>query len=113
MTKDELIAENKRLEAWIDDLQSGMYINCVYCGHRYGPQENTAVSMRKQLYEHIAKCPKHPLTIANAQIAAMEEENGRMREVLALIANSVCDNNYSQCAGDLNHIAQAALKEEG
>ena len=25
------------LRQWIDDLQSGMYINCVYCGHRYGP----------------------------------------------------------------------------
>ena len=29
--------ENKRLEQWVNDLQSGMYINCVYCGHRYGP----------------------------------------------------------------------------
>ena len=30
-----LRAENGRLQAHVDDLQSGMYINCVYCGHRY------------------------------------------------------------------------------
>jgi len=23
--------------AWVNDLQSDMYVNCVYCGHRYGP----------------------------------------------------------------------------
>lgn len=28
-------AEIKRLRDWMNDLQSGMYINCVYCGHRY------------------------------------------------------------------------------
>ncbi|HEC62245.1 MAG TPA: hypothetical protein ENI27_08330, partial [bacterium] len=28
-------AEVKQLKQWVHDLQSGMYINCVYCGHRY------------------------------------------------------------------------------
>lgn len=50
------------LEAWVDDLQSGMWINCVYCGHRYGPQESTPVSMADVLKEHIRQCPQHPLS---------------------------------------------------
>lgn len=62
----------KRLERWVADLQSGMYINCVYCGHRYGPSESTPASltstlavgqptMADALREHIATCPEHPM----------------------------------------------------
>lgn len=64
---EELLIENKRLEAWIDDLQSGMWINCVYCGHRYGPNDDK-VAPRKALEEHIESCPKHPLSIARAEL---------------------------------------------
>lgn len=35
--KNTLIAardEVSRLTKWVSDLQSGMYVNCVYCGHR-------------------------------------------------------------------------------
>jgi hypothetical protein len=53
--------EIARLKIWIDDLQSGMYINCVYCGHRYGPVRSTPVSMADALKLHIAQCPLHPL----------------------------------------------------
>jgi len=74
MTPEGLLEENKRLEKWIDDLQSGMYINCVYCGHRYGPSKSTPTTMRKQLYNHISECPKHPLSIAIADAKAIEEE---------------------------------------
>lgn len=63
--------EIERLERWIDDLQSGMWINCVYCGHRYGP--GTKTPMRKALEAHIAACPKHPLSAAKARIAELEE----------------------------------------
>lgn len=33
--------EEKLAEAnqWISDMQAGCYINCVYCGHRYGPDD--------------------------------------------------------------------------
>ena len=55
-------AERDRLKAWVDDLQSGMYVNCVYCGHRYGPGETTPVSMADALKEHIEQCPKHPMS---------------------------------------------------
>ena len=52
-----------------------MFINCVYCGHRYGPDDAVAATMQQLLYEHIAKCPKHPLQEAHA-------ENKRLREAL-------------------------------
>ena len=54
--------ELERHKKWVNDLQSGMYINCVYCGHRYGPKKNTPVAMADVLKEHIEKCPKHPLS---------------------------------------------------
>jgi hypothetical protein len=83
MTADKLMEENKCLEAWIDDLQSGMYINCVYCGHRYGPNSgpNTKdfnITMRKALEQHISECPKHPLSAAKAEIRKYREALTKM-----------------------------------
>jgi hypothetical protein len=77
MTVDELKKKNKSLEAWIDDLQSGMYINCVYCGHRYGPNSGSDtkdfnLTMRKTLEQHIQECPKHPLFLAKQKIIELE-----------------------------------------
>ncbi len=63
----------KTLEQWVHDLQSGMFINCVYCGHRYGPDDKVAPTMQQALYDHIAECPKHPLSAAKARIAKLEE----------------------------------------
>ncbi len=48
--------ENERLQEWVNDLQSGMYVNCVYCGHRYGPNNETPAIMSEVLYEHIRQC---------------------------------------------------------
>jgi hypothetical protein len=61
--KDLAIAQGviDHLRNWIADLQSGMYVNCVYCGHRYGPNETTPVSMADALKAHIAQCPEHPM----------------------------------------------------
>lgn len=56
-----------KLEKWIADLQSGMYVNCVYCGHRYGPKEDTPVAMADILKEHIEQCPKHPMSVLKAE----------------------------------------------
>lgn len=58
----ELQKENERLKQWVIDLQSGMYINCVYCGHRYGPSEDTPAVMADILKEHIEVCPEHPMS---------------------------------------------------
>jgi len=54
--------EVARLKKWVADLQSGMYVNCVYCGHRYGPGETTPASMANALKKHIEQCPEHPMS---------------------------------------------------
>jgi hypothetical protein len=59
---EALRAEINRLEQHVADLQSGMYVNCVYCGHRYGRSGETPVSMADVLKRHIAACPKHPVS---------------------------------------------------
>jgi hypothetical protein len=61
------------MEKWVNDLHSEMYINCVYCGHRYGPKESTPVSMADILKEHIEKCPKHPMSKLKSQLTQIEE----------------------------------------
>lgn len=71
----ELICERDELRRWVDDLQSGMYVNCVYCGHRYGPGETTPVSMADALKAHVEQCPKHPMS-------ACARERDRMRSAL-------------------------------
>jgi len=71
-------AEIERLTNWVHDLQSGMYINCVYCGHRYGPKDDVPATMQDALYEHIAACPKHPLSKAEAEIERLKEDNHEM-----------------------------------
>ena len=67
---ETLTKERDELRAWVDDCQSGMFINCVYCGHRYGPAESTKPTMQQVLYDHIAVCVKHPLSAALADLAA-------------------------------------------
>ena len=57
----ELRFINEELKSWINDLHSGMYINCVYCGHRYGPKESTPCSMSDVLKEHVENCVEHPM----------------------------------------------------
>ena len=73
-TMEEARAEIKRLQQWVNDLQAGMYVNCVYCGHRYGPEMDTPVSMAEVLKQHIEVCPQHPLSSARARIAWLEEK---------------------------------------
>ena len=68
-------AETERLKQWVNDLQSGMYINCVYCGHRYGPKDKVPSTMADALKEHIEKCPKHPMS-------ALKKENDDLRKML-------------------------------
>ena len=62
--KDRLTEEVKKMEQWVDDLQSGMYISCTYCGHRYGPNDgqNHVITMREALHKHVEQCPKHPMS---------------------------------------------------
>lgn len=64
--------EVEKLRAWVTDLQSGMFINCVYCGHQYGP--TTKAPMQETLHKHIAVCPKHPLSAALAEVERLKAE---------------------------------------
>jgi hypothetical protein len=68
--RDELA----RLRQWVHDLQSGMYVNCVYCGYRYGPNGDTAVTMQDALYAHVRSCPKHPLAKAEANLDCIRRQ---------------------------------------
>lgn len=70
-----IVAEIDWLKQWVADCQSGMYINCVYCGHRYPP--GTPDVRDKVLYEHIKQCSKHPLAKALARIEEIQKDNVR------------------------------------
>lgn len=78
----ELKNQVQKLQQWIADLQSGMYINCVYCGHRYGPMESTPVSMAYILKQHIQECDKHPM-------AQMKRALLTVREILNELCNEL------------------------
>lgn len=49
----------EQYKKWISDIQSGQYVNCVYCGHQYGP--GTVEVPADALRRHVANCPEHPL----------------------------------------------------
>lgn len=74
--------EIERLENWVDDLQSGMFINCVYCGHRYGPSNEVPASMADVLKAHVEQCPEHPMSALKAEleeVIADRDEEYRLR----------------------------------
>lgn len=106
---EALRADHERLTAWIDDLQSGMYVNCVYCGHRYGPGETTPVSMSDALKAHVEQCPQHPMS-------ALRAENERLRAALntAMWAmRQPLDEWKGECERKALDEARAALAEVG
>lgn len=69
----------RRLEQWVNDLQSKMYVNCVYCGHRYGPNDEVPVSMSQALKDHIERCPEHPASKLKERVMELECEVERYR----------------------------------
>ncbi|MFW6056852.1 MAG: hypothetical protein ACOC9B_06050 [Chloroflexota bacterium] len=70
------------LKQWVNDLQSGLYINCVYCGHRYGPNdpryEEVDQVPAEVLQTHIRQCPEHPLAKALKCLAYIEDVAGEV-----------------------------------
>ena len=52
-----------------------MYINCVYCGHCYGPEDDETSPMADVLKEHIEQCPKHPMS-------ALKTEKDKLRKIV-------------------------------
>lgn len=78
----EACKEMERLRRWVNDLQAGCYINCVYCGHRYGPDSEVPASMADVLKAHIEVCPAHPLSAATKTIARLRAERDGLRDGL-------------------------------
>ena len=118
MTEDQVRTEIARLRAqlaavehWVDDLQSGMFINCVYCGFRYGPgsihaesldDPKATASMRDALTAHVQQCPKHPLAAAEQRVAALEK-------LLVSAAHALRSYQYGNSATDLAEEVADAL----
>ena len=72
--------EINRLQQWVNDLQAGMYVNCVYCGHRYGMENDTPVAMADVLKGHIEHCPKHPMSKLKKEIDRLKDENASIKK---------------------------------
>ena len=78
---EELQKDNLKLQKWIDDLQSGMYINCVYCGHQYGSKEDTPTSMAETLKQHVEECPDHPMSKLKKENSDLKKELSNFSEM--------------------------------
>lgn len=83
--RTKLEREVERLTQWIHDLQSDMYINCVYCGYRYGPNGQVPVTMAQVLKDHVEKCEKHQMH----EMHALKNEVERMRNIGMKISHEV------------------------
>ncbi len=100
MNKQELEKENERLQnelarykRWVKDLQSGMYINCVYCGHRYGPADEVPASMAEALKNHVENCPEHPMSALKDNYDYLNKKYHKALEKLRKLA--VICNGYN------------------
>ena len=93
-----VIAEQGReiegLKDWVGDLQGGLYINCVYCGFRYGPGESTPATLPEAgetlaataLREHVERCPNHPMSRLKKEIERLREALGSLLMELSMCA---------------------------
>lgn len=95
----EHLGEIRRLQAeltnalwWVDELQSGMYINCVYCGYRYGPSPDTPIAMSEVLKQHVEVCPKHPASALKQQLA---KANADIADAIESIKGHVTTDNLA------------------
>lgn len=99
---DRLRAENERLEHWVDDLQDGGWVNCVYCGQRYGERDEQLQvhqTMREALAEHVESCPKHPMAKLKAERDKLKAELERLRRQVRK-ANVAISKHLSTGHGD-------------
>lgn len=62
-----------RYRQWVNDLQAGMCISCVYCGYQYGPDPGTPVAMADVLKAHIEVCPEHPMSRLKEALTAYKK----------------------------------------
>lgn len=117
---DNVARKYKILEQWIADLQSGLHINCVYCGHRYPP--GTPDVRDNVLYEHIKICPKHPLSKALVEYEQLQKDLwyfGRHLKCCPRRGNSIwtrgqaCECGFDQATGSSKESkADGRMKDE-
>jgi len=67
-------AEVERLKKQVADCQSGMWVSCIYCGHRYGPKATTPVTQADLLTKHAEQCSKHPMSTLRAEVERLEKQ---------------------------------------
>jgi hypothetical protein len=93
-TAKALVAPTERelaLEQWVSDLQADTYINCVYCGHRYGPDSEVPATMADVLKEHVEQCSAHPMAALKRRALGLDaivhgEDLARILDYAALFA---------------------------
>lgn len=69
--------EIQRLTDWINVLQAGTYVTCVYCGHCYGPDTEVPTCMAEVLRQHIEYCPKHPMSLMRRELEELRAQLSR------------------------------------
>ena len=130
-----LRAENERLEQWVSDCQAGMYINCVYCGHRYGPDSEVPAAMADVLKEHIEQCPKHPMSALRADYERLREAHeyiidwceaypvsvfpepdfkkaASVLKAAGMTLDAISASNFRHCLKGVGKISRAALAQK-
>lgn len=105
---DESRTEVVKLRAWVADLQAGVTVNCVYCGHRYGPDPGTPVAMADVLKAHVETCPKHPMSTLRATVERVERERDALRDALKSIAFDPFGGSEASCPQVLDAITALA-----
>lgn len=73
--------EINRLQNWVNDLQSNMCINCIYCGYRAGHQGEDVSA--NTLTQHVEECPKHPLKVARDRIVELEKRVEELERLMS------------------------------
>jgi hypothetical protein len=97
---EDAVEEIVRLCTRVDELQSGMYINCVYCGHYYGPDDETPESMADVIREHIEQCPKHPMSVLRI----------RVDQAIAVVKNLQVLQSYQGHAASVQQVLSRVLR---
>jgi len=105
------LQEIERLRGWVGDLQSGLFINCVYCGFRYGPGESTPATLPEAgetlaataLREHVEQCQDHPMS-------RLKKEIERLREAIDHARHESASDPESRWARNATIILNAALR---
>lgn len=78
-----LTTENRRLQQWVRDMQEGCWVNCVYCGHRYGHEKDTPVTLADVLKQHVEQCPEHPMSALKTRVTSLETAMHQAVEIMS------------------------------